>query len=44
VNFGQQLRQIVDEEVRDIKKENDRLRTLNRKFEQNMADIVKKLE
>jgi len=42
VNFGQQLRQIVDEEVRDIKQENDRLRTLNRKFEQNMADIVKK--
>ena len=44
VNFGQQLRQIVDEEVRNIKQENDRLRTLNRKFEQNMADIVKKLE
>lgn len=44
VNFGQQLRQIVDEEVLKTKLENDKLRALNRKFEQNMADIVKKLE
>jgi len=38
------LRQIVDEENLQIKKENDRLRVLNRKLEQNMADVVKKLE
>jgi len=38
------LRQIVDEEVLKTKLENDKLRALNRKFEQNMADIVKKLE
>lgn len=44
LNFGQQLRQIVDEEVLNTKLENDKLRALNRKFEQNMADIVKKLE
>lgn len=34
----------MDEEVKNTKLENDRLRALNRKFEQNMSDIVKKLE
>lgn len=34
----------MDEEVLKTKLENDKLRALNRKFEQNMADIVKKLE
>lgn len=38
------LRQIVDEENLKIRKENDRLRVLNRKLEQNMADVVKKFE
>lgn len=44
LNLGLRLRQIVDEENLKIRKENDRLRVLNRKLEQNMSDVVKKLE
>lgn len=34
----------MNEENKKIKQENDRLRVLNRKLEQNMAEVVKKFE